>query len=584
MSADAKLAWLLEHTDIHENPAHHELFRAAQLAYPQADPIQGRAFINAVLEYRADADRETMSAHHHFTWLQWLNDAAPDDALITKELASIREQHPEFLPVEHPDFTHYSFALRMVHGTPSLWSVSEMLDYAPSEWLPQILALQFDEHAMPPRPQVIDNIIAATEQRPAWGTELAGAMAQAGAWDTPIWNGIMEGWQKARPDETELLGVIAALSATEIYGPHSKEVAYTLLRLLENNRNTYTDAVLDAANRIARQLWQYIPTDQRSTTNIDWAIRALNHTAGHLAQFWVYSIACRNQLQESPPAGFSSAHTDALSEMMADAGLPGKLARVILIQSLSYLAAIDEVWVKRNLMPLLAPNHVEFASAWNGLRYGRLTSKAAELLHDAFLAAIEHIGNRSEAELYQPFMDQYAVLLAWFVESPSDHWITRVFSSGNAEIRQLFAEQIGHILRASDETRRKAMWDTWLRGYWQNRLSGFPARLDDAEVRYMVTWTHQLNEFYPEAVELAVQMPPVHGAIGLLLHYFADAELLTNHPESVAKLFIYLSKPDRENAGLWPGAKNLLEQLMQSNLSAETEAEIAEIAVIIGVK
>ena len=600
LSADDKLAWLLEYTNIHEKPAPHELFRAAQLAYPQAGPVQRREFITAVLAYRwpnpagVDPAHETISAHHHFTWLQWMKEAAPDDALIAKELAAIREQYPEFLPVEHPDFRHYRTGFRMIHGEPSPWSVPEILDYAPSELLPQVLELQFDEHAMRPRHQVIDNIAAATEQRPAWGTELAAAMAQARKWDTPIWRGIMEGWQKAKPDETELAGIITALSATEIYDQHIAKVAYTLRGLLKNNRHTYTDAILDAANRIARQLWQYVPTDEyqgneywdgeRWVTVSNWLTHATDRTAGHLAQFWVYSIDCYKELQESPPAGFSNVHTDALSEMMTDAGLPGKLSRVILAQYLPDLASIDEEWVKHNLIPLLSPDHAEFESAWHGLLCCGRIVKAAELLHDAFLTAIEHIGNRLEAELYQPFMERYAILLERFVGSPSDQWITRVFASGNAEIRRLFAEQIGYILCESDEIQRRAMWNTWLRGYWENRLLGFPAPLDDAEIRQMVLWTHQLDEFYNEAVELAVRMPPGPDAIGLILPNPADTELLTNHPESVAKLFIYLSKPDRENAGLRPGARNLIEQLLQSDLSAETEAEIAEIAVIIGVK
>ena len=587
LSADDKLAWLLEYTNIHENPAHHELFRAAQRAYPQAGPVQRGEFINAVLAYRwpndAYADREEdRSARHHFDWLQWLNESTPGDTLIAKELASIQKQHPGFLPAEHPDFTHYSFGWTgRVHGAPSPWFMSEMLDCAPSEWLPQVLELQLDEHAMRPRHQVIDNIVAATEQRPAWGTELAAAMAQAGAWDTPIWRGVMEGWQKARPDKTELPGVITALSTTETYRQHSKEAAYTLCRLLENNRNTYTDAVLNAANRIARQLWQYAPTDEFRSTARDWANHAINHIAGHLAQFWIYSIACHNELQEPPPDGFSSAHADALSEMMADEGLPGKLARVILARYLPYLASIDEVWVKRNLMPLLSPDHAEFASAWNGLLYcGQITPKAAELLHDAFLTAIEHIGSRLDEKLRQPFMNKYAVLLAWFVESPSDQWITRVFASGNAEIRRLFAEQIGRILRASDETQRKEMWDTWLQGYWQNRLLGVPAPLDDAEIEHMLRWTCQLNAVYPEAVALAVQMRLVRLQHGLILRNFEDTELLTNHPEAVAKFIIHLSKANRENVLMWHGAQNLIEQLTQSNLSAETAADLAEVAAL----
>ena len=590
LSADDKLAWLLEYTDIHEMAAHHELFRAARRAYPQAGPIQRREFINAVRSYRwpneTDADRETRSAHHHFTWLYWLGEAAPGDALIAVELESIREQNPEFRTTEHPDFTHYLFGLTTVHGAPSPWSVSEMLDYASSEWLPQVLELQLDERAPHPRHQVIDNIAAATEQQPAWGTELAAAMAQAGAWDTSIWRGVMDGWQKAKPNETDLAGIITAMSATEIYDRHSAEVAYTLFRLLENNRNTYTDAVLDAANRIARQLWQYVPTDDSRATPSDWTILSLNHIAGHLAQFWVYSIDCRNQLQESPPAGFSSVHETALSEMMADEGSPGKLARVILALYLPYFTYVDEAWVKINLIPLLSPDHAEFESAWHGLMHcGRITPKAGELLHDAFLTAIEHIGSRLDEKLRRPFVHQYTILLARFVDSPSDEWITQVFASGNSEIRRLFAEHIGHSLRASDETQRKAMWDTWLRGYWQNRLLGIPAPLDDAEIEHMLRWTCHLDSVYPDAVALAVQMRPVRLPYGgLILRSFTDSELLANHPEAVAKFVIHLSKANHENYFMWYGARNLMEQLMQSDLSAETAAELAEVVALIAIK
>ena len=589
LSADDKLAWLLEYTDIHETAAHHELFRAAQLAYPQAGPIQRREFINAVLAYRwpneTDADRETMSAHHHFTWLQWLNDAAPGDAIIAKELVAIREQYIEFQPAEHPDFTLYSFGWTMIHGEPSPWSVSEMLDYAPSEWLPKALVLLLDKPEARSRHQVIDNVAEATKQRPAWGTELAAAMAQAGEWDTPIWRGVMDGWQKAKPDETELAGIITAMSAAEIYDRHSAEVAYTLRRLLENNRTTYTDTVLDAANRIARQLWQYVPTDDSRATPSDWTTRALNHIAGHLAQFWVNSIACRNELREAASAGFSSAHTDALSEMMANKEMPGQLARVIFVRYLPYLTAVDEEWGKRNLIPLLSPTHAEFESAWHGLLYcGRIYPRTAELLSDAFLAAVGPIGNSLDGRMLRQFMNKYTALLDWFVEGPNDRWITRVFTADNPEVRRLFAEHIGHSLRASDEARRKEMWNTWLQSYWQNRLSGIPVPLDDAEIEHMLRWTCQLDSVYPDAVAFAVQMRPVRLQHGLILRNFEDTELLTNHPEAVAKFVIRLSKANRENYFMWYGARNLMEQLMQSDLSAETAAELAEVAALIAIK
>ena len=89
-----------------------------------------------------------------------------------------------------------------------------------------------------PRHQVIDNVAEAAEAAAGLGYGIGGGNgAIRREWDTSIWRGVMEGWQKARPNETELDGIITAMSATEIYDRHSAEVAYTLRRLLENNRN-----------------------------------------------------------------------------------------------------------------------------------------------------------------------------------------------------------------------------------------------------------------------------------------------------------------------------------------------------------
>ena len=52
LTADGKIEWLLKHCDIHEIAAHHEIFRAARIAYPQASREQRTYFIRAVQTYR----------------------------------------------------------------------------------------------------------------------------------------------------------------------------------------------------------------------------------------------------------------------------------------------------------------------------------------------------------------------------------------------------------------------------------------------------------------------------------------------------------------------------------------------------
>ena len=198
LSADDKIAWILAHCNIHETAARHELFVAAKAAYPQAGPEQRGNLIQEILAYRwpdkTDSDRDRRSAHYHYTWLRWLNEAAPDDALTVRHLAAIRGKYPDFELPERPDFTHYWSGFAPVHGKPSPWSTSDLLSVSPDEWLPLALAQNLDDDEVAPRHQLLDNIARATRQNPGWGARIAALMTQAGQWDTPVWTGIIEGW------------------------------------------------------------------------------------------------------------------------------------------------------------------------------------------------------------------------------------------------------------------------------------------------------------------------------------------------------------------------------------------------------
>ena len=140
LSADEKIAWLLERCDVNELGAKHEIFRAAKSAFPHASKELRESFIQTVLEFRLPESEEYDSAHisagHHFEWLSWLRDSAPDCELTVKALEGIREHYPEFLPSEHPDFMIWS---RTWTGAKSPWTVEMLLAIPATEILPLLL-------------------------------------------------------------------------------------------------------------------------------------------------------------------------------------------------------------------------------------------------------------------------------------------------------------------------------------------------------------------------------------------------------------------------------------------------------------
>ena len=138
LSADEKIAWLLERCDVNESAAKHEIFRAARKAYPHANREHRAAFIQAVLDFclpeREDYDSVRRSAGHHFEWMDWLHESAPDCELTKTALDSILEHYPEFLPSEHPDLLMWS---KTWAGTKSPWTSEALLASPAAEICPR---------------------------------------------------------------------------------------------------------------------------------------------------------------------------------------------------------------------------------------------------------------------------------------------------------------------------------------------------------------------------------------------------------------------------------------------------------------
>ena len=112
LTADGKIDWLLDRIGLHDLPAHHEIFRAVRLAYPESSPERRKAIIDGVRAYRwpdeKHPDKQRLGAYHQLEWLHWLHGAAPDCALTKQALDAVSAQHPEFKPREHPDLTHWT--------------------------------------------------------------------------------------------------------------------------------------------------------------------------------------------------------------------------------------------------------------------------------------------------------------------------------------------------------------------------------------------------------------------------------------------------------------------------------------------
>ena len=586
LTADGKIDWLLERIGLHDLPAHHEIFRVVRLAYPKSSPERREAIIEAVRAFRWPdenaSDKERRAAYHQLEWLHWLHGAAPDYALTKQALEDVSTQCPEFKPSEHPDLTHWTGSPQIV--TPlSPWSTEELLAKPAVDWLRELLSFQpKQEPFRPVREGLVNAVGEAAKQEFDWGLDLVDALAGAGEWDADLWSGLIRAWSRMDLDEDKHRTVFNRLGRVELYPKHARDIADALEALVENDGKPYALNLLPQANEIAASLWRHLDRDVR-LEEVGWLNTAINHPAGVLAQFWLESLSFWRRHQDPSPKVMSDEYREALSGIVQDPTVPGRLGRSILAGQFAFLLAADERWTKENLIPLFGnrDNIADFQAVWDGfLTRGRLYPTVAENLQDAFLEAVQQIDG-DLASRRDDFVKYYTTMLGYFAADPLETWVPKLLGHGGEKARRRFAFEIGSNLRRMDETRQREWWGRWLKRYWENRLQGVPAPLELGEVETMLGWLPALTAVFPDAVALAVRMPqvPLQHGYGLIDRLGNSDSLVGKHSREVAQLLIFLGRSDSPGYVWGDRGRQLIDRLLQSDLSNEMEQGLKELKV-----
>ena len=86
------------------------------------------------------------------------------------------------------------------------------------------------------------------------------------------------------------------------------------------------------------------------------------------------------------------------------------------------------------------------------------------------------------------------------------------------------------------DSEQRALWNNWLRQYWENRIDGVPAPLEDFEIESRLTWLAESHSLFAEAVELALRMPAIPVQASMLVRRLNDGEHYEREPDAVADL------------------------------------------------
>ena len=586
----AKIDWLLKKTSLHDQPAHHELFRVMRSTYPHATTEQRQTIIEEVYKFdlpeQEGEDIAGIIAYQHFSWFTWLSGSDTDCDLVKECIKEIQERYPEFKPRKWADLSHYTTGGSVEQRSP--WTTDELLSTPANEWTEKLVSFRgtdtFDDNFVrEDRFGLAKAVEDAATQNFEWGIDLADALALSGNWESDLWTPLARSWAR-RQEEKEQREILKKLRSTELYGAHARTVADTL-RELARTGMSHPSGLLSEANQVAASLWDHLDEDEPITPMEDWYNKAINHSAGILTQYWLYSISSWYNQQDPHPPRISEEYSDLLGKIVESQTAGGTLGRSVIARELAFVMAVDEEWANERLIPLFVNEGKEDRQAvWDGFLYGRLSPPAADSLQSPFLRAlsdIDELFEQGRRRIRDQFVSVYTAMVVYFVDEPLSSWIPRFFATAGVEDRHQLAWNLGNILRHMENDILQGLWRRWLNTYWENRLQGTPAPLDPTEASAMLDWLPDLGCLYPQAVDLVIKMPSPRLEHSSIVRQLNQGKMWERYSQETAKLLIYLADCNC-SPGVWYEGRDLIQKLTTQGLPDALNTELAAILARLG--
>ena len=589
LTPQEKIDWILDRTGLHDQSVHHELFQIMKAIYPYATPEQRQTIIEEVYRFNLpEQDGEDIAgiiAYQHFNWFTWLGESDPDCDLVKECIEEIQERYPEFKPRKWADLSHYSTGGSVEQRSP--WTTDELLSTPANEWTEKLVSFRgtdtFDDNFVrEDRVSLAKAVEDAATQNFEWGIDLADELALSGYWESDLWTPLARSWAR-RQEEKEQRDILKRLSSTELYGAHARTVADTL-RELARAGMSHPSGLLSKANQVATSLWDHLDEDEPVMHMEDWYGKAINHSAGILTQYWLYSTSSWYNQQDPHPPRISEEYSELLDKIVESQTVVGRLGRSVVARELAFIMAVDEEWANERLIPLFVNEGKDDRQAvWDGLLYGRLSPATADALQPAFLQALSDIDALFDQgrKTREQFIRTYTAMVVYFVDEPLNSWIPRFFAIAGVEDKRQFAWNLGNILRHMENESLHGLWQRWLNTYWENRLQGTPAPLDPTEAGAMLNWLPNLGSLYPQAVDLAIKMPSPRLENSLIVHQLNQEKMWERYPQETAKLLIYLADSNC-NPWVWYEGRDMIQKLTTQGLPGDLNTELATILARLG--
>ena len=319
------------------------------------------------------------------------------------------------------------------------------------------------------------------------------------------------------------------------------------------------------------------------------------HPAVMLCQFWVHGLGAFHQHAAAADPVWAATHRQQLTLVLADPSWFRQLGGLFLNSRVRDLMAFEPEWAREHVLPLLRTSDSEmFRASWVGfLSDDREPMFVNPRLGEEFLLALPRIREELNPNQQRTFVMYYLEMFQFFPHEVNEKWIPMFFGLEEKELRHFFAQAINWALRHWSLQSRQQAWSCWLKRYWRERvLHNVPAPgFDTIEVQNSLLWLQHLPFAFPDAVDLAVQMPFQQGQmfwtaltpLAVPRGMSRGPSLLQRYPDAVAKLLVAIGSYSVSDYGWHLDGQAFIDLLRSSDrVPAHYKDKLEELVIQVG--
>lgn len=538
VDGSAKLAWLRERGWLFDHQLRHEVFHLIAVMIADAAPEVADALVADAAAGPAGSQHQEYEAYNA---LAWIARHAPELRSAAAALAQAQATHPEYNQRPYPDLMAWVQTGWVGPKPPmSPEALHGLIEASPAGAITELR--RYETAAAPFEGSTWDdalNLLSETiRDTPADGF----AVLDADAGNVPdILRAVIRGWGATNIDRAAAEAIIERIGRVDLAA-----VSDAVASLLADGGQHETAPTewhrIPAARLLAAEVWTVIDGTRDDLGGSDWLVRAINHPAGQLAQFWANAVAVDWQAAGDSWQGLPPATRGQFDAMLASDDDRSAMAEVIFASRTGFFHGADEDWCLRHVMPLLDwADPVRARRAWEGfLAWGQFND---QILAQGLLTQFVHTAERS-TEFPDNLRPQLTARLATIaLRSQVEHvtsggWARELTAAATAPVRTDWLNQISFQLRTLPADDVEKLWHRWMRAYWKDRLAGTPVLLTIGEASAMAAWVVHLTTSADDGAQLATDHPagiPQHSDL-----LRQAAEKVGQAPSAIARLLGHL--------------------------------------------